>query len=204
MTINNLNEYFDYLDTCREIKEYTFITCLVCPKKHLDYLMKRPKLKLEISLYGTNRERFKQITNKDAFSTFLSNFKYLVQNFNNPNGIIIINRTDESLGSIEKQKKTPLLSFLLSKCHIDNEWVTDRPNYVVERQDSVHRCHFMTEPLLVDEGVCFCCMDWNKKFIVRSKIDELYTEQSFLKEIAKVSSVCNKQCGWYRPASSNN
>lgn len=198
LTISNLNEYLDYLDSRDEVKEYTFITCLVCPKKHIDFLLNRPKLKLEISLYGTNKERFKQRTNKDAFSTFISNFKYLVCYFKNPNKITIINRTEESLGQLHEQKKTALLEFLLSKCYIDNDWVADRPNYVEERKDDVHRCHFMTEPLLVDGGICFCCMDWNKKFVIRSKINELYTDKSFHKEIVKVSNVCNKQCGWYR------
>jgi hypothetical protein len=200
MTLNNLNEYLDYLDSKLEICEYTFITCLVCPQKHIDYITNRKKLKLEISFYGVDREKFKARTNRDAFNIFLSNLKYLVSNYKyNCKKIVLINRTLESLGPIPKQDKSLLLKFLVDKCHIDNDWVADRDNTLQQNSD-LHECHFMSEPLLTETGICFCCMDWNKKYIVNSKINEFYGDSNtFISKIRDISNVCNKQCGWYRP-----
>lgn len=200
MSMANLNEYLDYLDQCEEIVEYTFITCLVCPQKHIDFITSRKKLKLEISFYGTSRENFKSRTNRDAFNVFLNNLKYLIENYKfNTKNIVLINRTLESLGPIDKQKKGMLLNFLIDRCYIDNDWVTDREN-VLSVNSEIHECHFMSEPLLTENGICFCCMDWNKKYIVESKIDDFYGDSNrFISKIRNISNVCNKQCGWYRP-----
>jgi hypothetical protein len=200
LTISNLNEYLDYLDSKSEITEYTFITCLVCPEKNIDFIISRSKLKLEISFYGVDAEKFKARTNRNAFDKFLSNLKYLISNYKfDTKKIVLINRTLESLGPIPQQKKSILLDFLIDKCHIDNDWVTDRDNVLQEDSD-VHACHFMTEPLLTEKGICFCCMDWNKKYIVDSKINDFYGDSNrFISKIRGISNVCNKQCGWYRP-----
>jgi hypothetical protein len=200
MMLHNLNEYLDYLDECDSITEYTFITCLVCPQKHIDYITNRVKLKLEISFYGVNRENFKLRTNRDSFNAFLNNFKYLINTYKfNTKNIVLINRTLESLGPIDLQDKSLLLKFLIDRCYIDNDCVNDRDNSL-QTNDDVHECHFMSEPLLTETGICFCCMDWNKKYIVESKIDNFYGDSNrFITKIKNISNVCNKQCGWYRP-----
>lgn len=200
LSMVNLNEYLDYLDQREEITEYTFITCLICPQKHIDWITARKKLKLEISFYGTTRENFKMRTNRDAFSTFLSNLKYLIENYRfDTRNIVLINRTLESLGPIDGQKKSILLKFLIDRCYIDNDWVKDRDNSLSVNND-IHECHFMSEPLLTEKGICFCCMDWNKKYIVESKIGDFYGDSDrFISKIKNISNVCNKQCGWYKP-----
>ena len=46
-------------------------------------------------------------------------------------------------------------TFLLKKCHIDEDWVEDRSNYtevMKEKNVEKFRCHFMTEPLLVENS----------------------------------------------------
>ena len=51
-----------------------------------------------------------------------------------------------------------LVKFLLQKCSIDEAWVDDRSNYtevMEEKNIDKFRCHFMTEPLLVENGISF-------------------------------------------------
>ena len=199
LTIPNFSDYLDILDSYDEIKKYTFITCLIGSKNNIDCLKGRPKLELEISLYGLSAEEYKERTNKDTFKAFIKNLKYLVRTLDND--IIIINRTSDPNTKLLERDMSVLVKFLLKKCHIDEAWVDDRSNYtevMQEKNVEKFRCHFMTEPLLVEDGICFCCMDWNRKNVSKNKINELYNEKNFNKKI-KENGICNKKCGWYRP-----
>lgn len=201
LTIPNFENYLDVLDSYSEIKKYTFITCLIGSKKNIDILRGRPKLELEISFYGLTAAEYKERTNKDTFKIFIEKLKYLIQTFDND--IIIINRTSDPNTKLLERDMSLLMRFLLSKCIIDEEWVTDRDNYteVMEEKDiNKFRCHFMTEPLLVDDGICFCCMDWNKENVSKNTITDLYNEKNFNKKI-KENGICNTKCGWYRKMS---
>lgn len=199
LLVPNFGDYLDILDSYKEIEKYTFITCLIGSKQNIDALRGRPKLELEISLYGLSSDEYKERTNKDTFNTFIKNFKYLVQTFDN--SIVIINRTSDPNTKLLKRDMPFILQFLLKKCHIDEQWVDDRSNYtevMKEKNVEKFRCHFMTEPLLVEDGICFCCMDWNRKNVSKNKITELYDEKNFNEKI-KENGICNKKCGWYRP-----
>ena len=203
LTIPRLSEYLDYMDSIPAITEYTFISCLVCPRKGIDSIADRPKLQFEISLYGTTPETFKKRTNVNTFSTFYKNFKYLLSQYKNKNKIIIINRTPEEDGPLLNQPMSTGMRYLIGKCSIDEEWVTDRDNYVEEQKSGTHHCHFMSEPLLTDNGICFCCMDWNKSSVIPDKINGMYGDSDkFISKIDSVSDTCNKKCGWYRPPNS--
>ena len=200
LTISNLHEYLDYMDSIPAITKYTFISCLICSRKSIDTIVDRPKLQLEISLYGTSTETFKKRTNVSAFSTFYNNFKYLLSKYKNNNKIIIINRTPEIDGPLLNQDMPSGMRYLLGKCNIDEEWVTDRDNYIEEQKSGTHYCHFMSEPLLTDNGICFCCMDWNQSNVIPGKITDMYGDSDkFISRIDSVSNTCNKKCGWYRP-----
>lgn len=196
--MKDLNIYLDYLDSCESIKRYTFITSLICSKRQIDMIINRPKLKLEISLYGTNKDMFLERTRRDSFVVFFNNFKRLVSKHTNTKDIIIINRTTDPTLS---QDIKPGLNILLRSCTIDNSNIKDRDNYIEERNDEPELCYYMQEPLLTEEGICFCCMDWHKKYLSKKSIDEFYSKDmvKFKKNVKSTSSVCNTKCGWYKP-----
>jgi len=70
LNIPNINEYFDYLDNS-EVEYYFFFTSLT--SEFSDDLFKRKKLKLYISLYGTNRELFEKTTNSKRYDILKKN-----------------------------------------------------------------------------------------------------------------------------------
>ncbi len=199
LNLKNIEEYFDILDENKKIKEYSFITCLISSKKNIKKLINRPKLKLEISLYGVDKEEYKFRTNKDLFDTFLSNLKYLLSVYSKE--ITIVNRTSVNDKKLFERKMSPHLNFLLKKCTIDEKWVVDRKNYseIMEQKNiNEFECHWMTEPVLSNDGICFCCFDSKKEYVSKKSINELYSKDNFLKHIKKIK-ICNEKCGWYKP-----
>lgn len=203
LTVPDIGEYLDVLDQYDEIVEYTFITCLICPSKNIDAISNRPKLSLEISLYGLTPQEYHQRTNKNVYKSFVNNFKHLISVYRGD--VVIINRTSNPRIKLMERDMSSIMRFLLTKCQIDEQWVDDRDNYTeVMDQKNVEqfRCHFMSEPLLTDNGICFCCMDWNKSSVIPGKITDMYGDSGeFISKIDSVSDTCNKKCGWYRPPS---
>lgn len=200
--IKNLSEYLDYLDNRDEIKRYTFITSLISGEDNIKCIARRPKLKIEISVYGVTEHSYSARTNrKNAFNTFFNNFKTLVMNHHNPRDIVVINRTNEDLGPILKQSMRRGLKFLLSLCTIDDDNSSDRPNKLIDTGDDPSLCYYMQEPLMTEKGICFCCMDWNQKYTTDKSIVEMYdnTDQVFLQNVKNISPVCNSKCGWFAP-----
>lgn len=76
LLMTNLNEYFDYLDQS-PIKKYILITSLA--HKNIDSLLNRPKLLVEVSLYGGNKEQYEEYTKRNVFELVQDNIlKYLI------------------------------------------------------------------------------------------------------------------------------
>lgn len=199
LNLKNIEDYFNVLDNNDHIKEYSFITCLITNKRNIEKLTNRPKLKLEISLYGLDKEEYKLRTNKDLFNNFISNLKYLLKIYDKK--ITIINRTSIDDIKLLERKMSPQLKFLLKKCDTDDEWVIDRKNYSeIMHQKNIQefKCHWMTEPVMNNDGICYCCFDSKKEFISKKSIKELYKKDNFFNHIKKVK-VCNEKCGWFKP-----
>ena len=187
LLIPNLHEYFDYLDAS-PIKLYTLITTLA--HKNIEPLRNRPKLLLEVSLYGGTRSQYKDTTGKDVFELVRDNIRKLSTQRINVLKRFPGNDIDTRLNIILKgMANVKVLDFSANR------------DLSIPFNAEVKKCHFMTEPLLTPNGISLCCIDYNySDYIIGQIGDNIVDVYDDIESTIKNRQLkCSTACGWYRP-----
>jgi len=190
LLMTNLNEYFDYLDKS-PIKKYMLITSLA--HKNIDSLLNRPKLLVEVSLYGGNKKQYEEYTKRDVFDLVRDN-------------ILKLSKTSKQRLNILKRFKGKITDSKLKVILLAMENIVVR-DYSKDRglkiryNGEVKKCQFMREPLLTPNGISMCCIDYNYTDYIIGKIgDDLKDVYSDIENTIKEKKLkCSTACDWYSP-----
>lgn len=186
----NLNEYFDYLDQS-QIKKYILITSLA--HKNIDSLLNRPKLFVEVSLYGGNKEQYENYTKRDVFELVRDN-------------ILKLSRASDQRLNILKRFKGKITDSKLRVIILAMKNIVVR-DYSKERglkirfNGEIKKCQFMREPLLTPNGISMCCIDYKYTDYIIGKIgDNLKDVYSDIESTIREKKLkCSTACDWYSP-----
>lgn len=187
LLIPNLSEYLDYLDES-DIKKYTLITTLA--HKNVGPVLARPKLVLEVSLYGGNKEQYKEYTQRDVFSLVRSN---------------ILKAALSGKVNVLKRFKGPIddarLKVVTSLANVEVMDFSEDRGLNIGFNGEVKKCKFMNEPLLTPNGISLCCIDYNyTDFIIGHIGDDLEDVYADIEcTIRERGLRCSTACDWYSP-----
>lgn len=187
LLIPNLNEYLDYLDAS-DIQMYTLITTLA--HKNISMLFNRPKLLLEVSLYGGTRDQYRSVTGRDVFDLVRANIQSLSTRQLNVLKRFPGNDMDVRLSVLLKGMSNIKLL----------EFSENRP-ISIPFNGQLKKCQFMTEPLLTTNGISLCCIDYNyTDYIIGQVGDDIQTVYDNINSTIKNKQLkCSTACGWYKP-----
>jgi Radical SAM superfamily len=187
LLIPNLGEYFDYLDAS-PIKQYTLITTLA--HKNIEPLRNRPKLLLEVSLYGGNQAQYKETTGKDVFKLVRSNILTL-----STQRINVLKRFP---GDLTDSRLNVILRGMGNVKVLD--FSSNRP-LIIPFNSKIKKCKFMMEPLLTPNGISLCCIDYTyDEYIIGNIGDDVNLVYADIESTIKNKQLnCSTACGWYSP-----
>jgi hypothetical protein len=182
----NLSDFLDYLDNS-SVTAYTLITSLA--HKNIEPLIGRPKLLVEVSLYGGNKQQYQDTTRRDVFDLVRDNMlKLSSQRFN------VLKRFK---GNITDTKLNVILGLNNVKLH---DFSTDRGLNIGYNGD-VRKCQFMNEPLLTPSGISLCCIDYDySKYIIGQIGDDMQEVYRDIEQTIKDRKLnCSTACDWFSP-----
>lgn len=187
LLIPNLHEYLDYLDAS-PIKMYTLITTLA--HKNTDALYNRPKLLLEVSLYGGSREQYLEATTRDLFTVVRDNILNL--------SCHRLNVLKRFSGDITDARLKVILKGMNNIKVLD---FSSHRSLVTNTNSCVQKCKFMNEPLLTPKGISLCCIDYTyDQYNIGNIGDELTETYSDIEATIHARQLnCSTACGWYSP-----
>lgn len=184
----NLHEYLDYLDASK-VESYTLITTLA--HKNISAVCNRPKLLLEVSLYGGNREQYKSTTKRDVFELVRKNILTISKNQR-------LNVLKRFHGDVTDAK---LNVIILGMSNIKVKMFSSNRDLAIKFNSEIKKCKFMNEPLLTTRGISLCCIDYDyTQYIIGDIGDDIQEVYADIETTIRSKNLkCSTACGWYQP-----
>ncbi len=183
----------EYLENNKNVERYEFVTNFLAIKKEdIEKLFHTNKCECAISIYGPNKDAYKEITGIIAFNRFLKNFVLLrdmSKKFDNFDIFMFYMRYSKLEDFPESSIKECITDMLSKGAILENAETTNR-NWGGMMLDNVGEKKGICSRLLSENGIysngdiTACnCWDWNKELIIGNM-----NEQS-LEEIYSMSSI---------------